>query len=388
MQTFRHQLFRRIHCWLALPFALFLILQGLTGAAITWKHELDVRLNRELMQVPISDQIEFSTNKRLPISVLLEDLVRTENGISPSMLELPEKRNEAFIAWYKSSQSKGDQSEKKTTRQVMINPYTGVVMGERITGETGFSPTQLMPSLVSLHRQLLSGDNGKLLVSINGIVLLILALSGIYLWWPVWKLKAWRQAITISHQGSWKRFNFSLHRAAGFYTAPFFLIIATTGIYFNHSEWITPFFSPWLPTTVIVKNTHDAADKNIDQRTTKNLNLEQVISLAQQQFPLARVSRIKLPETVNGKYEIRLHQPGELREGSGATRVTIDAEDGKIIKVSDPLKGTPENRFYSYFFPLHSGEIFGVTSKIVVTIVGLLPLLFAISGTLIWWRRR
>ena len=135
------------------------------------------------------------------------------------------------------------------------------------------------------------------------------------------------------------------------------------------------------------QNRHDT-DKNIEQETIKNLNLEQVISLAQQQFPLARVSRIKLPETVNGKYEIRLHQPDELREGSGATRVTIDAEEGKVIKVSDPLKGTPENRFYSYFFPLHSGEIFGVTSKIVVTIIGLLPLLFAVSGTLIWWRRR
>ena len=387
MHTFRYQVFRRLHCWLALPFALFLIIQGLTGTAITWKHELDVWLNSDLMLVPVPAKKVQVIPQKMALSVVLDRFKSDQHYANPAMIELPEKSNEVLIAWYKSGKPQAGNNDKRSNRQVMINPYTGDIVGERIVGENGFSRSQLMSTLLSLHRQLLSGDNGKLVVAINGVVLAIIALSGIYLWWPVWRLKAWWQAITISRHGSWKRFNFRLHRAAGFYAAPFFLMLAITGIYFNRPEWITPLVAQLTvvsPDGVEIKTTPTILVEN----NIKNVNLEQAIDLAQQQFPLARVSRISLPEKANGKYEIRLHQPGELRQGSGATRVTVDAESGTISKIRDPLKASKEVLFYSYFFPLHSGEIFGAASKIVVSIVGLLPLLFAISGTLIWWRRR
>ena len=385
MPSFRYQFLRLLHCWLALPFALLLILQGLTGTIITWKHEVDAFLNPGLLRVTAPENGNAVARERLTLSILVEQAKQHHPTGKLTMLELPEKENEALVAWFKEA---SDQNKKPGTKQMMINPYTGTMIGERVPDKISFSRSQFVPSLMSWHRNFLGSDNGKLLVSVNGIVLAIIALSGIYLWWPVWRLKAWWQAITISHQGPWKRFNFRLHRATGFYSTPILLMLAITGIYFNQPDWITPIVKQVVSVTADSKEVKASTENNFTDSEIKNLNPDQIIDLAQKEFPMARVTRISFPEKTDGRFEVRLHQPGELREGSGATRVTVDALHGKIIKIRDPLKASKEALFYSYFFPLHSGEIFGTIGKIIISFVGLLPLLFAISGTLIWLRRR
>lgn len=382
-----YRILRRLHCWLALPLALFLIVLGLTGSAITWMHELDVFLNPKLLQVTANNIETSQPLAALKTSTLLAQLNHLPGYENPFMLELPEKKNDVLIAWYAMSEKKLSQGGMQIMRQVMLNPYTGAIVGERNWGEPGISQPLLMPVLLQLHRHLFAGEIGKLVVSIIAILLAIIALSGIYLWWPAWRLKAWWQAITISHQGSWKRFNFRLHRAAGFYSAPVFIMLAVTGIYFNKPQWIVPIVANLTP----LAHANSALEKPVENQPkiaqAKTLPLEVILSIAQRQFPLARITRITLPKTGNLPYEIRLHQPGELRESSGATRVSIDGMRGMVIKIQDPLKAKKEDLFFSYFFPLHSGEIFGVTGKIFISLFGLMPLLFAISGTLIWLRR-
>jgi uncharacterized iron-regulated membrane protein len=370
MHTIRHRILRRIHLWLALPLALFLIVLGLTGSVISWMHELDVFLNPELLQVTTDN----SETQQTP-STLLARLNNLPGYANPYMLELPEKKNDVLIAWYKVP-------KKEWVRQVMVNPYSGAIIGERNWGEIGLSRPLFMPTLFHLHRNLLLGETGKIIVSINGILLMIIALSGVYLWWPAWRLKAWRHAITVSRLGSWKHFNFRLHRTAGFYAAPVFLMLAVTGIYLNKPQWIMPIVTIFTQ-PIMVK----MVEKNPDRESAQTLSLEEIVSIAQQQFPLARISRITLPKASNASYEIRLHQPGELRQRTGATRVSIN-EHGTIIKIQDPLQARKWDLISSYFFPLHSGEIVGITGKLFISLFGLMPLLFAVSGTLIWLKRK
>ena len=39
-------------------------------------------------------------------------------------------------------------------------------------------------------------------------------------------------------------------------------------------------------------------------------------------------------------------------------------------------------------FPLHSGQAFGVAGRIFFTVFGLMRLLFMLTVTLVWWKRR
>lgn len=367
MRTLKHKIIRRLHLWLALPLALFLIVLGLTGSAITLMHELDGWLNPQLLHVVANDNETAQS-----ASALLDRLNHLDGYKNPYMLTLPENKNEVLIAWYKVSQDKANQN---IARQVMVNPYTGVILGERLWGEFGLSRPLLMPTLFHLHRYLLAGEIGKTLVSINGILLAIIALSGIYLWWPAWRLKAWWHAITVSRLGSWKHFNFRLHRTAGFYAAPIFLMLAFTGIYFNKPHWIMP-----------VQKT--ATKKSLEQAQGQSLPLDAILRIAQNQFPDAKITRINLPKSSGTTYEIRFLQPDELRQRTGATRVSVNGVDGTIIKIKDPSAADGWELFSSYFFPLHSGEMFGVASKMFISLFGLMPLVFAVSGIVIWVNRR
>jgi uncharacterized iron-regulated membrane protein len=105
-------------------------------------------------------------------------------------------------------------------------------------------------------------------------------------------------------------------------------------------------------------------------------------------FPAARVSRVGLPAKPCLPYEIRLRQPGEVRQGDGNTRVTVDAATGRILRVRDPLRAPVGDRFLDWQFPLHTGEAFGNTGRAIITVAGLAPAAFMLTGLAVWWRRK
>lgn len=54
----------------------------------------------------------------------------------------------------------------------------------------------------------------------------------------------------------------------------------------------------------------------------------------------------------------------------------------------NPLTVTGGDAFLSWMFPLHSGEAFGTAHRVFMTVAGLLPLGFFVTGLLLWLRRR
>jgi hypothetical protein len=64
--------------------------------------------------------------------------------------------------------------------------------------------------------------------------------------------------------------------------------------------------------------------------------------VAQSADPAARVSRIALPAKPAMPCEVRVRQDGEVRRGFGATRISIDARDGAILRTIAvaPLRAT------------------------------------------------
>jgi len=67
-----------------------------------------------------------------------------------------------------------------------------------------------------LHETLLSGVTGR---QVNGVLagfLLLINLTGMVVWWP--GLRVWTRALTVDFARTWRRINFDLHRAIGFWT--------------------------------------------------------------------------------------------------------------------------------------------------------------------------
>lgn len=239
-----------------------------------------------------------------------------------------------------------------------------------------------MPTIYHLHRYLLAGAVGKILVGIAGLALLAAALSGMVLWWPKPTLSAAWKAITVRHGGSWPRFTFRLHRAAGFFASPVLLVLGFSGSYFNLPTWIVPAVNAVAPVTPASKIVNLSKDASIHVPPAR------VLELAQATFPMGRISRISLPDKPHVPYEVRVRQPDELRHGNGATRMSIDSGDGAVLRVFDPERARRGDRFFSWLFPLHTGEAFGVGGRVFISGFGFLPLAFFVTGLVMWSKRR
>jgi uncharacterized iron-regulated membrane protein len=373
-------LFAKLHLYAGLWFGALFVLLGLTGSAIAWMPELDAWLNPTLLQAstPAPGQV-FQVTPRT-VQTVVDALAADPAYGKPAQLNPPADARDVYVASYRQA-GKPSPFSQAIVRQVMVDPYTLQVKGERDWGRFGLTRPLLMSGMFHLHRYLLAGDTGKTITGISGVILLLMALSGIYLWWPRLQWTAIKRALTVSHGGSWPRFNYTFHKAAGFFAAPVLAVIAFSGIYFNLPQLV-------VPLVALVSTVPDKEKPNNVPQDGALLDAGQAMAAAQKLYPQARVSRLVLPAKKDQPYEIRLRQPDEIAHGDGATRITLDARSGLPLRIRDPLTASYGERFLGWQFPLHSGQAFGVAGRGFITLFGLMPLLFLLTGTLVWWKRR
>lgn len=377
---------RIIHLWSGLLFGSLLVVLGLTGSVLSWIHELDTSLNPGLLQVAPPQGLRAGQALVLaPHSVqAVADMLGADPRYGrPAMIELPERAGDVFVAWYRPRQAANQAAwVMAVRRQVMLDPTLLRITGERNWGEPGLTRPLLMPTLFHIHRYLVAGDTGKVVVAATGVALILIVLSGLLVWWPRMTWAAARHALTVRHGGSWTRFSFQLHRCAGFFMAPVLLVSALSGIYFNMPQWVKPFIHALAPIAPAPKVAAGSAADGA------GAPLAAAVISAQAAFPQARVSRVSLPARPGQPIEIRMRQPGELRGGPGATRISSDPGNGRVLSVIDPERARGGDRLLSWMFPLHTGEAFGLAGRIFISLFGLAPLAFFVTGLVVWIKVR
>lgn len=365
--------FRRLHLAVALVFGCVFGLSGLTGCALAWMHELDVALNPALFHAAAAPG-PLSAGA---IERIAERLANDPAYGRPSQLTLPERGGEVAVAWYRLPARRGPFTLDRS-RQVMVDPASLAVTGERVWGEAGLSRPLLMPTVFHLHRYLLAGAVGKTVIAVSGLALLFTSVVGLVLWWPKATGTAWRKAFAVAYRGSWPRFHYSFHRAAGVVAAPVLAVLGFSGCLFNQPQWIVP---------VVASVAAVAPQDKPRNALAGDVKAARAVQAATGRFPAARVARIVFPAQPGLPYEIRLRQPGEVRQGDGNTRVTVDAATGRVLRVRDPLHALAGDAFIDWQFPLHTGEAFGTAGRIAISVAGLAPLAFLVTGLAVWWRR-
>lgn len=380
------KLLRKLHLTIGLWFGIIFVVLGVTGSALPWMHELDGILNPDMLHVVPGKGLRADDPAALTPSRLQDIYLRLAGDPRygpPSMITLPGRAGEALVAWYRPlpGAARGPWA-LEVSRQVMINPYTLGVTGERYWGELGLTRPLFMPTLFHLHRYLAAGAIGKTLIGISGLMLLIVAIAGMGLWLPRANWKALNQALHVSFRGSWARLNYSSHRAAGFFAAPVLVVMGFSGCYFNLPNWVLPIVSAIATVTPAERLSNHAP------HAAATITLDSALRHAQARFPDARLTRVALPSTAETPYEVRMRQADEGRHGDGATRITVDAYSGNILRVRDPLRAPPGDTMLNWLFPLHSGIAFGMGGRIFISILGIVPLFFFVTGVTIWLRRK
>lgn len=374
----------RVHRYAGLSLALFLAMAGLTGSVIAFNHELDHWLNPALFRagegparfspLELADRVE-QWDPRVRVSFLP---LQVETGAALDLFVEPRL------------DPRTGQPHEVDYSEVFVDPTTGEVLGTRLWGACCFAREQVIPFLYSLHYSLhLPGNVGVWLMGLVAIVWTFDSFVGFSLTLPRGRpfLARWRQAWKIKRDAGRYRVNFDLHRAGGLWTWALLLVLAVSAVSLNLEDQVMrPLVSLVSPLTPDVF--HQRADELAGRVVEPRLDREAVVAVA------AKAARERgWSEPLGGIYYAStaglygVSVGDHHAAGLGSPWLMFDAADGRLLRANVPGEGTAGDRFLQLQFPLHSGQIGGLATRILVSLLGLVVAMLSITGVVIWWRK-
>lgn len=345
---------RRIHKWLGLSLALYLVLQTTTGILLVYRHELQASWSHF-----------GSPNIDTGVSVSMQSVLERIGAVYPQLevdrIYYPKVRGEPYIAHLRGA-------EGGAVRLAEIDPSSGKVRDA--------SPVvRLLEFAFDLHHELLLGSAGLYLVGILGLALLTSAVSGLWLWWP--GLRRLRRAYKVKLRGAGVRSLFDWHRVTGSLVAPIVVVSAITGFLLSYGGLLRTAFA--VPAVPVRAATQSPAGPPIDVDT--------LIAIAASTIPHGGVRDVRF-DPDNGLlaavvfFDESRHQSGPL------DRVWVDPHNGEVLGISESEKLDTGNRFFAWLYPLHTELGLADKGKALSTAGGVGLLLLSVTGPWLWWRKR
>jgi uncharacterized iron-regulated membrane protein len=370
----RRKLWLEVHLWLGLILGFFISVFGITGSILVFYVEIEELLHPALLTVSVpTDKADYQP---LPL-IYQSGTAAMPKEASLSFSDYPRNETAAFKLSFTLPLSNGETQDW----QVYVNPYTAEVTGKRLmSSSNALFPHTFIGFVFELHYALLLGENpGYWIVAIMSALLIISVLTGMIVWWPL--TGKWLQAFMIKRKASSERLNFDLHKTAGIYSTLVLIPVLFSGIYMDTPEYVIPVLELFSPVT------YRYWFKSTEQQKTP-LTMAQAVDIANQRYPTGRPDWIYGATTPTKTYMVCKNNIEESGSFLHRRCVVIDQYSGKILDVDDPSIGTAGEIFTHWQWPLHSGQAFGWTGRILVFLSGLAcPLLF-VTGVIRWLQKR
>ena len=402
-----------VHRWLGLASAVFLLITGLTGAIISWDHELDEVLNPELMH-------SASQGPHQSPFVLARQVAERYPQVQVSSIPLMTEEGHALVIGVRPLPNPPDGLEPVKFNQVFVDPVTGQELGKREWGAVWpLDRTNAVSFLYKLHYSLHLPEMwgidrwGMWLLGGVAVIWLIDSFIGLYLtfpksarkpqtrlhkaqathhasqasfwqrWWPAWKMR-WNSS---TH----KRY-FDMHRAFGLWTWGLLIILAFSATALNlYREAFIPVMKTAFTLTPTPFDLRPRVPRS--QQQPPKMDFEEVLALAKQdakakgwQEPAGRISYSAAFQLFNVYFYYPEADHGVA--GAGHKRLYYDATDARLIGHTIPWQGTAGDLIVQAQFPLHSGRILGVPGRVLISAMGLVVAMLSATGIYLWWKKR
>jgi len=369
-----------LHRYVGLVLAGFLILSGLTGSILVFQREIDAAINPQLWTVT-------GDGPRLTPDAIAARISAWDPRVRARWI--PVEPGKAPDVWVDPKIDPASGTPFVVPfNQVFVDPVSGAIRGERLYG--GWWPTRatLIPFIDMFHRNLtLPGLWGTWLMGGVALLWAFDCFVGAWLTLPRGRpfLKKWAPAWTIKAGAAPMRLNFDLHRAAGLWLWGVLLILAVSGVSFNLERQVfEPVVSMVSPVT---ESAFESRPMDYGRPATPAFGFDAAIDRARAAGGIPEgvaASGLFYAAELDG-YGVAF---GDAYAGLGPTWVYIDGADGHLIEVTRPTGGTGGDVFARAQLPLHSGQILGLPTRLVVFFAGIAVAGLSVTGVLIWWQRR
>ena len=400
-----------IHRYFGLLTAAFLFVSGVTGAVISWDHELDDLLNPRLMEAPARGTAQS------PLALARQVEARYPQ-LRVTYLPL---HVEAGASLALGVGARVDPVTKRQFEpgfnQLFIDPVSGAELGRRewgavwpITKETFVS--FLYKLHYTLHIPEFWGIDrwGVWLMGGIAVIWLFDSFVGFYLTLPVRRkaaasgiavsapafatkswMRRWQPAWLIRWRAGGAKLNFDLHRAFSLWTWALLFILAFTAFSLNlYNEVFYPALktvSKVTPSPFDTIAPHDRHHPIEPTLSYADIVRTATAESAKRGWRLPAGGVFYSPEF--GVYGVSFFQPGDDHGagGVGPPYLYYDGQ-GALLGERQPWKGTVADIFVQAQFPLHSGRILGLPGRILMSFMGVVVAMLSVTGVIIWARKR
>lgn len=295
---------------------------------------------------------------------------------------------------------------------VFVNPYTGEVLGTGSARARAF-----YRSVTSWHRYLsVEGEHRATARAITGAcnaAFLVLAITGLYLWWP--RQWTWRHvsAVTLFRSGlRGKARDFNWHNVIGFWCAPILVVLTATGMVISYS-WASNLVytltgsprpaaaagrggGPGAENAGRGNGRGDArgstgrepaggnrAERSPDPASPagdgfiSGVTLESLVARASRQIPTWRTMIVRLPPRPGGPVAVSMSDREHWNSYARST-LTLDSRTGADIRWEPYAATSRGQKLRGWMRFAHTGELGGLAGEAVAGVAS------AGGGFLVW----
>ena len=297
-----------------------------------------------------------------PVAIM-DSVVRAYPGERLSGIDAPTTARPTYLAYTSS----GNQF-----RTLLLDPVTATMLGELLD-------TSFVRTLQDLHFDLLGGRTGRIINGIGAVVLALMCVTGMVIWWP--GRSNWRRSLLIDWRRNWKRINWDLHSAVGFWTVALVLMWAVTGVYFA--------FPSAFRSTVnqISRITRAQTPQSSPREGREPLSWRELVDEAQRQAPGQHVARVVVPSSQQAAFLVQFSPVRPTPLGADLRSVYLDQYSGVMLMPAAAPAPTAGDVIMAWVAPLHVGNFGGLGIRIAWLVLGLAPPLLFVTGFVMWWTR-
>ena len=362
-KLFLRRVLFQIHLWAGIAFSAYVVIIALTGAILVFEDELTS------MTLP-AGLSSYDAEHSASILEVMRRFAQNCPGCLATNLTTPSPAVPAY------------QIRATTPPGPHQNSLELTFIGDPVTGEIQPYPRTWVNWIHDLHLYLLLGrEHGVQVNGVGAAALLLLTISGLFLWWQ--GIQNWTRGLRISLRSNWRRINFDTHYAIGIWTLGIVSWWAISGIYFAWYRDFERAVNAVFPLRGMIAPEPPLLAAGLASRAP----LTAILAAAQHASPHGRIFGISDPSLAGPIVyaQMDLRAPGDFAHRD---IVTISTADARILTVWHYGRNQTLGDWIMWsMHPLHFGTLWGLPFKILWFVLGVSLALLTVTGLLMYWNR-
>lgn len=348
----RRALFQ-VHLWLGALLSLYVVVIGLSGSVLVWEDEL---------RAASMPDLRFDPNHLASVDTAIAQARAHYPGTPVTYIMLPSPLDARWRVFL---------NDKGKSVRIYADAATGVPFEEK--------RSSFLEIVEDLHIYLLAGRTGFVVNCVCGIGLLVLALTGVVLWWP--GVRLWRRGFLIALRARWQRINFDTHNAVGIWTLLIVSFWGISAVYFLFPTQVTAMVNAVSP----LKGMKEPEAPKVMHRSTTSVAMQTIVDAARKVSP-GHVSGLFLPATPGGNVSVDVQRtPGDF---SHRDEDLFDSSTGQLVQQWHVGNLQSFGDWVLWLmYPLHFGTLWGTSVKVLWSLLGLSLPVLSLTGLLMYWNR-